>query len=196
MGEQFIGAVIPVSKGAFGATMSYYGYSDYYELKSGIAYSMMLTEGLSAGIQMDYFNTHISGFYDDVHLLTFELGLIYRLNKEIYLGFHVFNPLNYQVRKNTSEMPSVMRLGVGYQLLEDLLLCGEIEKELDKNLNLKMGIEYLILDRFVVRTGISSLPFQNSFGIGYKWNELKLGVSFLRHNILGYSPSVSLDYKF
>ena len=196
LGEQFVGMAVPTGNGSLGTSFSYYGYSEYYEIKGGIAYSMFLTENLSAGVQIDYFNTHMSGFYEDGHLVTFEAGLMYKINSDLKIGFHAFNPFHYQIWNRAADVPSVLRIGAGYQVVSDLLICAEIEKDAEKKLNFKVGLEYLILNKFFVRTGVSTFPFQNSFGIGYNWDRFQIGVSFLKHHTLGYNSGLSINYSF
>jgi hypothetical protein len=196
MSDKFFGMVYSVNKGAFAFSSSYYGYSRYYELKSGLAYGMLLAPGLSAGVQMDYFHTHVEGLLDDVHFVTFEIGLMYQVHDKVRLGFHAFNPLYYQIYDEVEDVPVIMRFGVGYQVTDNLVLCSELEKENNFDMNYKLGVEYHLLKGFFLRTGFHSLQLQNSFGIGYQGESLQIDFSFVRHQTLGYHPGISINYFF
>ncbi len=196
MGNRFVGVTVPAGKGSFGFSTGYYGYTDYYEVKGGVGYGMLLSDGLAGGVQIDYFNTHIGGVYENTSLLTFEAGLMYKVAGELVLGFHIFNPFNFQVSEYSSDVPSILRFGASYRFLDDLMVCAEIQKQPEINPSFKLGLEYLILDRFFLRTGVSTYPFMNSFGLGYDWKKWKLNISFSRHEILGYQPAISINHTF
>ncbi|MFO8234576.1 MAG: hypothetical protein R6U04_04115 [Bacteroidales bacterium] len=196
MGHRFAGLAVPAAGGTLAVSTSYYGYSKYYESKSGVAYAMMLGESLSSGIQIDYLRTHIAENYDSFNMLTFETGMLYKVNPEFSLGFHIFNPLNFQFSDRIQEIPAVFKLGGGYQGLNNFLLCAEVVKVPEHKPDVRLGIEYLILNQFYIRTGVSAIPFSNSFGIGYEWESIMVNLSFLRHNQLGYTSCISLHYNF
>ncbi|MGM0497315.1 MAG: hypothetical protein ACQESJ_05310 [Bacteroidota bacterium] len=196
LSHQAVGFALPTGNGTIGGSCSYFGFSKYHEVKSGLAYSMLLDENLAAGVQLDYFYTHIDGFYGNVHSVAAEIGIIYRPLENFYVGTHVFNPFQTAQLGNVEHMPVIFRFGTGYHVQEELLLTVESEMDLDKKTRFKAGMEYEIIDAFYIRTGISSNPVTNSFGVGYIWNELGLDVSFSRHIVLGYSPQFSLNFSF
>ncbi|MFP4447717.1 MAG: hypothetical protein ACLFPH_03220 [Bacteroidales bacterium] len=196
MSNKFAGVAIPALRGTFGVSSSYSGYSKFYEMKSGLAYAMMLSEKLATGIQVDYLKTHIAGNYDNMDMLTFEMGMLYKVNPALFIGFHLFNPLNFQFSEKSMEVPAIFKLGGGYRITSDFLLCAEIRKETYHKPNITMAFEYLILEQFFIRTGVAAKPFTQSFGLGYSWDPFILDISFSRHNILGYTSAISLNYKF
>jgi hypothetical protein len=116
--------------------------------------------------------------------------------KKMQLGFHVFNPFSYQAFDKSTDIPSVLRFGASYRFLDDLMVCAEIQKQPEYNPNFKIGLEYIVLKRIYLRTGVSTYPFMNSFGLGYEWKEWKLNIGFSRHNTLGYQPAISIHHIF
>jgi len=196
LNHQAIGIVLPTKTGNIGGSCSYFGFSKFHEVKAGIAYAMLLDENLAAGVQLDYFYTHIDGFYGNAHSVAAEIGIIYKPIESIFIGTHVFNPFQSAQIGRVEKMPMIFRFGTGYEVQDNLLLTAEYELDLDKTARFKAGLEHELIEDFYIRTGIITNPVTNSFGIGYVWNKLSLDVSFSRHIILGYSPQFSLNYSF
>lgn len=196
LGKQAIGVALPTEHGTIGTSCSYYGFSKYHEVKAGLAYSMLLDENLAAGVQLDYFYTHIDGFYGNAHTVAAEVGMIYQPFDDFYIGTHVFNPFQSAEVGNDGEMPTVFRFGAGYTIQDKLMLAAETEMNLEHKPRFKAGLEYEIIESFYLRTGVTTNPVTNAFGIGYSWKNFMIDVSFTRHIVLGYSPQFSLNYRF
>lgn len=196
MDRQALGIVIPTSSGTLASSFSYYGYAHYHETKAGLAYGRFLAEHLSAGVQIDYFNTRITGIYGRADVLTFEIGMMYKITGQLYVGSHVFNPVRMDIGEMEEKIPTVFRLGLGYHFAENVLVCLEAEKDLEKQVVPRAGIEYQPLGRVFIRTGISANPVMNFFGLGYTWRSFHVDVAFSYHQILGYLPDFSLKYEF
>ena len=196
LNHQAIGMVLPTKTGNIGGSCSYFGFSKFHEVKAGIAYAMLLDENLAAGVQLDYFYTHIDGFYGNAHSVAAEIGIIYKPLESIFIGTHVFNPFQSAQFGRVEKMPMTFRFGTGYQVQDNLILTAEYEFDLDKTARFKAGLEHELIEDFYIRTGIITNPVTNSFGVGYAWDRLSLDMSFSRHIILGYSPQFSLNYSF
>jgi len=196
LNHQAIGVVLPTKTGNIGGSCSYFGFSKFHEVKAGLAYAMLLEEKLAAGVQLDYFYTHIDGYYGNAHSVAAEIGIIYEPFENIILGTHIFNPFQLAELGSVEKMPMVFRFGTGYQVQDNLLLTAEYELDLDEKACFKAGLEHELVKDFYIRAGILTNPVINSFGVGYVWNKLTFDVSFSRHFILGYSPQFSLNYSF
>ena len=72
----------------------------------------------------------------------------------------------------------------------------EVEKAINQDASLKTGIEYLFLENISLRGGIGTGPVKTNFGFGYSANNLKFDAAVWYHQILGFSPSLSLSYAF
>ena len=196
MDRQALGIVVPTSSGTLASSFSYYGYSHYHETKAGLAYGRYLAKNLAAGVQIDYFNTRITGIYGSADVLTFEAGMMYKVTEQFYVGSHVFNPVRMGIGEMEEAIPTVFRLGIGYHFTETVLVCLEAEKDLEKEVIPKVGIEYQPLGGVFIRTGMSANPVMNFFGMGYSWSSFHVDVAFSYHQILGYLPDFSLRYEF
>jgi len=207
-GKSSIGVVFPVQKSTFGLSLQHFGYTAFREVKTGLAYARPIGDKLSVGIQLDYLFTTIAENYGSSGGLTFEVGVQMMLSDHLILAAHTFNPLAIQIHQNTGEKAnSVYTLGILYHLTDQLLVSMETEKDLKFKPAIRAGVEYEISGAAITRIGYATLPAptsstrfsmtsEYSFGFGLNLNEFQLDIAAIIHTTLGWSPVVSLIYKF
>ena len=192
-----IAFAVPTKTGTFGLNYYYFGYSKYNESKIALAYAKSLGKKISVGIQLDYFITHIEGEFGTVGVPAGEIGILTNPIENLYIGAHVFNVWNARF-SSTAEtyLPIIFKLGASYILYQKALLSVEFEKDMDYPVVFKTSVEFEILKNIFFRAGIATKPIIFSFGLGYAFNSFKLDIAFSKHEVLDYSPSISLRYFF
>jgi hypothetical protein len=195
--EGFVFA-LPLKAGTFALSGNVFGYSQYNEKKAGIAFGKKLGEKFSAGIQLDYLNTFINDdFYGSHSALAVEIGLLAEPLKNFRIGMHVYNLSGAKLAEYADEkIPTIFRLGASYNFSDKLLWTVEEEKDIDRKASFKSGLEYRIAEPLYLRGGISSNPTLVSFGFGLKFNGLMIDFASTYHDVLGFSPAISLSYQF
>ncbi len=187
---------LPVSAGTFGLSYSNFGYSLYNENKIGLAFAKQLWNILSVGIQIDYFRTHLGEDYGNHNNISGEIGILAEPIKNFVIGAHLTNPTKTKIADYQDErMPTIFRLGVGYTFSDKVTVSVEGMQELDEDIVFKTGIEYNIVKNLYLRTGISTNPVLNSFGLGLLFKNFKADMAFSKHPVLGYSTHFSLSYQ-
>lgn len=193
-----IALLYPARFGVVGASVDYFGYSLYHEIKFGLAYAKVITPHLRAGLKLDFFQTAFGDHYGGNNLLTFELGAQYDLSKDLTFGVDIFNPIP---KSGSSEvyfkLPLIYRFGLAYRFSKNLLVTAEV----DKNSGLlfyevRAGVEYAVQNRYFFRVGLGSQQEIFTIGFGYKWKGLSFDLAAVVHQVLGISPQVSLIYPF
>jgi hypothetical protein len=186
----------PLGGGSIGLSYGGFGYSVYRESKVGLAYAMKLGDRLSAGVQLNYQHVRINADnYGARGVLTAELGVQMQLSERVTAAAHVFNPTNTQLTEFDGErLPAALRIGLGYQISEEVLAAAEAEKDIDNQALFRAGIEYHPVDIFYLRLGASSSPNLFSFGLGFKFDQFSFDLAASYHSFLGYSPQASLTY--
>lgn len=188
--------VIPAGRGSFAANISYFGYSQYNEKKFGLAYGIGLSERFALGVQLDYLHTAIGEYYGEKGVFTFELGLMTKINKDLSLGVHVFNPAQVELSDySMEEIPALMKLGLQWTLDENFITEVEVHSDIHHQLVFRGGLEYRIIEELYVRMGVSNNPSIFSFGVGLQLKYFRLDFSSSMHQLLGYSPQLSLIYQ-
>nr|NQU92522.1 hypothetical protein [Bacteroidota bacterium] len=191
------GFVLPTKAGTFGASLSYFGYPKYNETKIGLAYAKNFGGVIAIGVQLDYLGTSIADNYGQKGVATIEIGILSKINENLYLGAHVFNPVRAKISDyNDERIPTIFRVGSVYHIDKNLLVTAEVEKDLEYDPMLKLGMEYRIIKQVIVRGGVSTNPGIYSFGFGLDFDKLMIDFSSTIHEVLGYSPQISLIYNF
>lgn len=199
LGYQSAGFVYPFQGSALGVTANYFGDELYHESAFGLAYGMRIAEGFSAGIQLDYFSSFTDA-EEQVknNAVTFEAGLLYELTPEITIGVHAYNPLEVSMNSSaaTEVIPSNYSLGAAFKVDEKLLLTTEVEKTQGYGESVRAGVEYEVVDKTFLRAGVATKPGLFSFGFETSWNHLTLQIASSMHEVLGFSPMVSVLFEF
>ncbi len=188
-------AAVPVGSGAFGLSYSGFGWSLYKENKVGLAYGMKFNEKISGGIQANYHSMRLPNNYGASATLTVEAGIQARVTEELTIGAHLFNPTRAKLNEfNDERIPTIMRVGVGYRFSDRLLLTCEAEKDIEFNGIFRAGLEYMPGEKVYLRGGIATNPGIVAFGVGLKLDALKVDLASTWHQVLGFSPQISLSY--
>jgi len=197
----FAGAM-PLGNGAIGLNYSNFGYSVYNEGKLGLNYAMKLFDKFSVGVQLNYQTTRIAAEdYGNAGALSAEIGARMEVSERVTIAAHLFNPTRSTLVDNgdfaipDEKIPTVIRLGAGYQISDEVLLAGEVEKDIDQNTLFRGGIEYQPVDILYLRVGASSEPNLFSFGLGLDFETFQFDLASTYSSVLGYSPQISLTYK-
>ena len=185
-------AALPTRSGVFALDIAYFGFEDYNEQKIGLAYARKLLTDLSISVQFDYLNTRISE-YGDKGVFSFELGLLSKLFKKLSFAAHAFSPVRISIN-DQEELPIIFKTGLAYQPSDKVVISTEVEKDLEFPLRFKMGIQYQLASPLHIRLGISTHPVQLSFGMGYRFQNMRIDASSSYHQVLGVSPAASISY--
>ena len=192
-----LGATLPGLNGTLGFSYSYFGYTQFNESKFGLAYGKSFGDKFSFGVQINYHHTYLEGDYGNRNALTVEGGLQYKPVEKIVIAAHIFNPTRSTISESVLDtIPTIMKVGTSIRPIDRLYIGLEAEKELDEDLNLKTGVEYLILESIFLRGGFSTKPVNTTFGLGYKIKKLSADIAFTHHEILGFTPHFSFQVEF
>ncbi len=191
----FAGA-IPLGNGSIGLSYSSLGFSSYNEGKLGLAYGMKVSESIAIGTQLNYHHISIGAEdYGKTNALTAELGFSISLSERVSLAAHVFNITRTKLNDfNDERIPTILRFGAGYKISDEVMLTGEVEKDIDKTEIFKGGIEYRPVEILYIRLGAASSPGLFAFGLGLDFKSFQLDLASTYHSVLGYSPQISLTY--
>jgi hypothetical protein len=189
-----VALIIPAGKPSYGAIYSKFGYSDFSREFIGIACGMKLSEIISAGVQIDYFNEKTSVEYSKYQTITFDAGLIISASEKTAVGLHIFNPVPNSLRRTC--FPSIINLGIGTHLSETLYTGAEIEICTGDKLVFRTGFDYNVFKNIWLRSGYCTNNNSFSFGSGFYLNNILSDISFSTNNKLGITSSVSFIIVF
>lgn len=190
LSSKALSAIIDSKPVPVGFVVTHYGNGDYYRIFAGIGSAVILTRGVSLGVQADYIMEKSAGDYRDISHITFEVGMTVALSPSITLGMHLFNPLT-----PVNNLPSSINAGIGWKLSDDLLIALETGKVTDEPLSIQSGISWNILDRLILRSGYMSSPSCFTFGVGFISGSLQTDAGFMINSVTGLNSSVSFIWN-
>ncbi len=183
----------PLCKG--GAVLSFYRSGNDVcrtnRVSAGYAHKIGL---VSLGLQLHYVQVAMEDLGVRRNLVFDFGGIAELLPGKLFFGANVFNVNQAKLKEEL--LPVVMKAGLSYRPGKKLMLNGEVEKDLLYKATVKAGIEYALLDKFRIRTGINTHPFVNYFGTGFQNKILQVDYAVAIHTQLGYSHVLSLSLFF
>ncbi|MEM6642673.1 MAG: hypothetical protein AAF616_06815 [Bacteroidota bacterium] len=179
------------------AGLGYYKFGDaaFSEQKAHVAFGNQIQMvSLGLGVDLIQYNFEFLGSQRAVAL---QFGGIAHISRQFVFGAHIFNLNQADLKSDLGEkIPTVMKGGFSYRPNEELMLNIEIEKDLGFTEIFKAGIEYRIIEKVFVRTGIRTQPFQGAFGLGFYTKRFLLDYAFSSDAQLGGTHDLSVTYSF
>jgi len=197
LGLKIAAVAVPVKGGCFGLSFSSFGYSLYSESKIGLAYGKAFGEKIAAGVQLSHISARLGDNYGSKSALVGEIGLQFRMIKQLTIGTHIYNITRTRFADHASErIPTIMRLGMNYEFSRKVFIAVEVEKDMEQKAAFKAGCEYQVVEALYLRAGISTNPSLSCFGLGLALKNFRLDLSSSYHAVLGLSPQVGMSYDF
>ncbi len=183
----------PTSSGTFGVDVNYYGFEGFNQQSIGLNYGRKLFDKLAIGGKA-LVNTTAIPEYGNTSTFTFALGFYSRLLDKLHVAGHIFNPIRMDITIN-EPLPTNLRIGLTYFPSKKTTLNFEAEQVLDYDMRIKAGMEYQMIEQVYLRFGVQNEPVQASFGIGFDIDYLKIDVASQYHQVLGFTPGISVIYN-
>ena len=198
-GYKNVAFILPVGKtNGFSVVANQYGYKQYTESKYGLGYGKKLTEGFGLGLQINYNSLRLGDIYGKKQTLTAEFGIRAKLLDKLTFAAHIYNVSRTMLNQSLTKeyIPTCIRTGIEYSLSNTAKILFENESTINYKTNFRIGAEYTLKQKMFFRTGFNAYPFSAAFGFGYKYKSLQFDASANYHQILGFSPNLSLQFSF
>jgi len=189
--------VFPVQSSVFALSLYQFGEVPFRQEKFGIAYSRYLFPRLRFGFQFNYYRLFLSEDNRSVGSSGFEIGMQYLAAPKLVWGIHITNPYQTGIKTHFEnyDYPSIIKWGAMFQVSPEFWMTSEVENDLDGHLIVRSGLEYAVLNKLFLRTGISGKPYQLTGGVGFQVKKLNVNMAVSYNQHLGNSPSVSIQYR-
>ncbi len=150
---------------------------------------------IDIGIVFDWLRDQAAG-YGSVHFFSAGVGLRYRVNEKLIVGWAFGLPFSGNSGKTNSEKsPQYFRMGFGYLVENDLLLSLQIEKQSGQPADFFGNIEYRYGDHFIFSAGIHGANGSIIFKTGWKKNLLCIQICLVYEPVLGVSPGFMMLWE-
>jgi len=190
--------IVPIQSSVFALSLYQFGQTNFHQEKLGFAYARNIIPQLQFGIQFNYYRFFMAEENRSIGSTGLELGFQYQLTPRLLIGIHALNPYRVKIQTISGEYfyPSRLTFGTHLLLSESFAFLTELQKDNLFPLIIKSGLEYDVLNKFFIRTGIEGKPYQLSAGMGIDLKYLKIDLAVTYNQNLGNSPSVSFQYQF
>ena len=190
-----MGICIPVKPGTFGVGLTHFGYSQFNQTRFSLSYGMRLSKTVAAGIGLNYHTLQIANGYGSTSCISAEGGIIYQPISKITIGAYAFNPTNSKLGDDKN-LSTTFGIGLAYQPADKVLIVIQGDDNTLSDPVFRAGVEYAPVKNLYTRIGISSNPMMFSFGLGWLVKSISFDLAFSYHEVLGYTPYVSVAYTF
>jgi len=192
-----IAIAVPFKVGALGFGVSRFGDLLYNEQQIKLSYANKF--GITdLGISLAYHQYHFEGFGNKgVPIISF--GGITAITSQFFIGAFIENINQAKLSDFQDErLPTIMQVGISYRPLESIAVNIDLQKDIELDASVLVGISYAIIENLKLRTGFNSNPSRQFFGLDFNPNNMKgtLSYALSQQRALGYSHQVSVQYNF
>ncbi|MCS7035522.1 MAG: hypothetical protein NZM41_02550 [Saprospiraceae bacterium] len=189
-----IQAAVQTSKrDGFGLDVAHSGIEAYGEQHLRLMYGRRLSRALLIGGGADVLRVSARE-YGQATALTFSLSALANPIPKVWLGAQVYNPI--QVEVSGAPIPAVLRLGAAWQASRTFTASAEIEKDLERPAQTRVGMAYHPLSALTLRMGMRAEPLRFTVGADVQLTrELALASAAEWHTALGITPALALVWR-
>ncbi|HVP35635.1 MAG TPA: hypothetical protein VMT04_01435 [Terriglobales bacterium] len=180
-----------------GAGYNIFGKNDYYkENLLIIGLGIKMTENLSLGTNLKYYQLSFPSPYGDFNALGLDLGSLYKLDEKVQIGFALRNINQPELIKNSDRIPFSYSAGISLYPYKQVFLAAELDQTRSEKEELRFGQEIKIFRNLALRFGMKTSPACYSLGTGLELENLRFDYGYLSHPVLGGSHKVTLSFGF
>lgn len=173
--------------------LSHNGTDAYAEQSIRLNYARRLGAKFALGGSADLMRVTAPD-YGSANAATFSIGVLAEPVKNLWLGGRLRNPL--QVKLGPDILPTVVSVGLAWRSSPALLWLLETEKDLEREVQIRAGLEYRPIQPLVLRAGVRSAPGRMSFGAGFLLkNGLEINAAAEWHPVLGVTPAAGIRFS-
>jgi len=189
------GVVLPTKIGTAGISVFRFGDDEFNSQMLSGMFSHQI--GLvNLGLRANYLQFNIEGFGRKAILIA-DIGAIAKLSDQLSLGVQITNFTQSSLSQEDQErVPTIINIGLSYEPTPNLIITVEGEKDVDLEADLKMGLEYKVLEKIFVRTGLTIDKGTHSFGAGIELAQFFFDYGIKIDQYLGNNHNLGLTFTF
>lgn len=193
---QVVGTGIIYTSSIGNAGIGFYKFGDdlFHQQRIHLALGNQF-DRVSLGVGLGINQYHVSTVGTQ-HVLVLQFGGIAEITPQLLFGAHVFNLNQAKIVEETDEqVPTVMKTGISYRPTKEVIINIEVEKDLDYDEVIRAGVEYQVVKKVFIRTGVSTNPSVNAFGVGFNPKNLAFDYAYRNDVNLGAIHELSFTYS-
>lgn len=189
-----VGFVHPLSSSTIGLSVYRFGDALYSEDQVALAFGQRIGQ-FSFGLRLSGHQYHTETV-GTRFASTVDIGGVARLSPTLFFGMQITNLTQSRKSRITPErIPTRVQTGLEYKPNNSFRLLTEVEHEVQRSTQVKVGAEYTVLKKVSLRCGVRTPGFQQFFGLGLRHRLLHVDYALITHPALGWSHQLSLTYQ-
>jgi hypothetical protein len=185
----------PTIYGNFAAGFMTYGFELYKENIISLSYSNKFYKNFFLGLRIDYRSLKIEN-YGEANKFAFSIGGIAYIINNLRTGFAVDNLTRTSYTDEDDQLPTLLKLGLSYDLDTDVIINIAVHKETNFNPSLNFGLDYQLIKYINLRIGFQTDPSSFSGGIGINYSMFEIDYATFNHQDLGFTHQAGLIIHF
>jgi len=185
----------PTKFGSFAIAFTNYGFELYKENIFFVSYSKMLFDDFFLGATLSYRNISIKNYGSD-NTLTFLIGGLTYITNKLRVAFVVDNITRASFGDEDNQIPITFDFGLSYNLIPELSINAALQKEIDMNSSIRIGIDYQIIKYLNLRIGAMNEPSSFSAGVGINYSIFEIDYALFNHQDLGFTHQIGVTLQF
>ena len=179
--------------GVVGLEAQRFGGQLYNETRVGVGYGYRFGQ-ISLGARVDVLQVSMEGLGSRRVALGTLGGQIEVLPRRLSFGAALYNISQTRLASYQNErVPTILKVGLAYRPGPQVLLLVEAEKDVERDANFKVGLEYRPVPVLAARLGLASLTEQVSAGIGVQAGAFQIDYAAAFQQALGFSQHLSVS---
>lgn len=179
----------------FNAGLKYFRFGDdlFSQQTAGLVLANQF-QRVSLGLGINMIQTAAEGLQTQRGFAV-ELGGVAEITRQISFGAHIYN------LKHRELYPTTMKAGLSFLPIASLRIHLEVEKQLPLRERLKSGLEYQVIEKLYLRTGmiiqgnaVGQSSLKSSFGFGILPGDFIIDYAFTNDGPLGAIHELSIGH--
>ncbi len=185
----------PTKFGSFAIGYTNYGFELYKENTFYVSYSKRILSNFFLGITLSYKNISIKNYGND-NTFSIKIGGLAYLTNQLRFGFAVDNITRASLGSEDNQIPITFDFGMSYNLISELSINATLQKEVEMNSSIRIGIDYQIIKYLNLRIGAMNEPSSFSAGVGINYSIFEIDYALFNHQDLGFTHQIGVTLQF
>ncbi len=189
-----LSAVYSSRYGGLGVCLQTFGSKLYRENGLAIGWGHHFRNRFYYGVMTRVHQVQIKSYGSDSAIIL-EAGILLIVSNRLRWGIAVTNINQGNIGQEHEPIPRIIRTGLCYRPMREVLLCMELDKETRFPLELRGGVEIRPMSAFALRCGFGRNPSYFSAGIGIAWAFIGFDYACMFHPVLGATHQGSIHFR-
>ncbi|MBN2406526.1 MAG: helix-hairpin-helix domain-containing protein [Elusimicrobia bacterium] len=187
--------VLPtINAGTWGFGYSSFGPSDYRETDIRFSFAAELASGMYFGSNLKKNTVSVSGG-GEANSYGVDAGVTSNISEKLRMGVSVINVNSPNLGDTTEAIDRRFMFGLLVKPYEGLRGSLDLHKPLEEDLEMRLGLEFVLSKILALRAGAQTIPTRFTFGFGLGWSVFSLDYAFLTHTMLASQHMIALNMR-